>query len=39
LVKKRFHGVLKPPFNIEARSEAGMPEDWYVTLSKKEFSN
>lgn len=28
-----FRGILKPPFNKEARSAAGMTEDWYLPLS------
>jgi len=30
LVEQRFRGALKPPFNHEARSAAGLPEDWYA---------
>jgi uncharacterized ferritin-like protein (DUF455 family) len=33
MVPKYFRGVLKPPFNKEARDMAGMPEDWYLPLS------
>jgi uncharacterized ferritin-like protein (DUF455 family) len=30
LVRERFRGALKPPFNREARTAAGLPEDWYA---------
>ncbi|MEP4378897.1 MAG: ferritin-like domain-containing protein [Alphaproteobacteria bacterium] len=30
LVARHFRGPLKPPFNIEARDAAGMPQDWYL---------
>ena len=30
LVKERFAGELKPPFNHEARAAAGMPQSFYV---------
>lgn len=26
--------TIKPPFNKEAREEAGMTEDWYLPLAK-----
>jgi len=29
LVRERFKGALKPPFNSDARAEAGLPADWY----------
>jgi uncharacterized ferritin-like protein (DUF455 family) len=32
LVREYFSGSLKPPFNIEARSAAGMYEDFYMPL-------
>ncbi len=35
LVKKYFHGHLKPPFNTTARNRAGMPRDFYEPLVKK----
>lgn len=35
LVTKYFHGHLKPPFNSEARSRAGMPESFYQPLAQK----
>jgi uncharacterized ferritin-like protein (DUF455 family) len=33
LVRKFFHGPLKPPFNEEKRAEAGLPPDFYWPLS------
>jgi uncharacterized ferritin-like protein (DUF455 family) len=33
LVKKYFHGPLKPPFNEEKRAEAGLPPDFYWPLA------
>jgi uncharacterized ferritin-like protein (DUF455 family) len=33
LVKTRFKGGLKPPFNIAARDQAGLAADWYATLT------
>ncbi|MEM8629822.1 MAG: ferritin-like domain-containing protein [Pseudomonadota bacterium] len=33
LVKKYFHGPLKPPFNEEKRAEAGIPPDFYWPLA------
>jgi uncharacterized ferritin-like protein (DUF455 family) len=32
LVRKYFHGNLKPPFNEEKRAEAGLPPDFYWPL-------
>ena len=32
LVRKYFHGNLKPPFNEEKRAEAGIPPDFYWPL-------
>ena len=32
LVRKYFHGSLKPPFNEEKRAEAGLPPDFYWPL-------
>lgn len=32
LVRKYFHGGLKPPFNEEKRAEAGLPPDFYWPL-------
>ncbi|QHQ34655.1 ferritin-like domain-containing protein [Algicella marina] len=33
LVRRYFHGALKPPFNVEKRAEAGMPPDFYWPLA------
>lgn len=33
LVRKYFHGGLKPPFNDEKRAEAGLPPDFYWPLA------
>ena len=33
LVRRYFHGALKPPFNEEKRAEAGLPPDFYWPLS------
>ena len=33
LVRKHFHGQLKPPFNAEKRAEAGLPPDFYWPLA------
>ena len=35
LVRRHFHGALKPPFNEEKRAEAGLPPDFYWPLSEK----
>jgi uncharacterized ferritin-like protein (DUF455 family) len=32
LVRRHFHGTLKPPFNEEKRAEAGIPPDFYWPL-------
>lgn len=34
LVRRHFHGALKPPFNEEKRAEAGIPPDFYWPLSE-----
>jgi uncharacterized ferritin-like protein (DUF455 family) len=34
LVRKHFHGALKPPFNEEKRAEAGLPPDFYWPLTE-----
>ena len=34
LVRRYFHGSLKPPFNEEKRAEAGIPPDFYWPLSE-----
>lgn len=33
LVRRYFHGPLKPPFNDEKRAEAGLPPDFYWPLA------
>lgn len=35
LVKRYFHGTLKPPFNEEKRAEAGLPPDFYWPLAEE----
>lgn len=35
LVRRYFHGTLKPPFNEEKRAEAGLPPDFYWPLSER----
>ena len=34
LVRRYFHGALKPPFNEEKRAEAGVPPDFYWPLTE-----
>ena len=34
LVRRYFHGALKPPFNDEKRAEAGIPLDFYWPLAE-----
>lgn len=34
LVRKYFHGYLRPPFNEEKRAEAGLPPDFYWPLTE-----
>jgi uncharacterized ferritin-like protein (DUF455 family) len=34
LVRRYFHGALKPPFNAEKRAEAGLPPDFYWPLTQ-----
>ena len=34
LVRRYFHGALKPPFNEEKRADAGLPPDFYWPLSE-----
>jgi uncharacterized ferritin-like protein (DUF455 family) len=34
LVRRYFHGTLKPPFNTEKRAEAGLPPDFYWPLAR-----
>lgn len=36
LVRRHFGGVLKPPFNIKARNEAGLPASYYEPLAEGE---
>jgi len=35
LVRRYFHGTLKPPFNDEKRAEAGLPPDFYWPLTER----
>lgn len=35
LVRRHFHGALKPPFNAERRAEAGLPPDFYWPLAEE----
>lgn len=35
LVRRYFHGPLRPPFNEEKRAEAGIPPDFYWPLSEQ----
>lgn len=39
LVRRYFHGSLKPPFNDEKRAEAGIPPDFYWPLAGTSTSN
>lgn len=34
LVRRHFRGLLKPPFNEEARAAAGMSPEWYWPLTE-----
>ncbi|MGC2855793.1 ferritin-like domain-containing protein [Novispirillum sp. DQ9] len=34
ILRDRYKGGLKPPFNIPARTEAGMPEAWYLPMAR-----
>ncbi|MFC4670355.1 ferritin-like domain-containing protein [Seohaeicola nanhaiensis] len=36
LVRRYFHGALKPPFNEEKRAEAGLPPDFYWPLAEQQ---
>ncbi|GAB1363470.1 ferritin-like domain-containing protein [Rhodobacter sp.] len=36
LVRRYFHGSLKPPFNDEKRAEAGLPPDFYWPLTESD---
>ena len=33
IVKHKFNGKLKPPFNIDARNKAGLTQEWYLSLT------
>lgn len=35
LVRRYFHGALRPPFNEEKRAEAGLPPDFYWPLAEE----
>ncbi|MBT9384428.1 ferritin-like domain-containing protein [Pseudooceanicola sp. CBS1P-1] len=35
LVRRYFHGKLKPPFNEEKRADAGLPPDFYWPLAEE----
>lgn len=35
IVRKHYHGILKPPFNHEDRLMAGLDENYYLPLSIK----
>jgi uncharacterized ferritin-like protein (DUF455 family) len=35
LVRRYFHGTLKPPFNEEKRADAGLPPDFYWPLTER----
>ncbi|QGX98714.1 DUF455 family protein [Roseovarius faecimaris] len=39
LVRRYFHGPLKPPFNEEKRAEAGLPPDFYWPLADHPDAN
>jgi uncharacterized ferritin-like protein (DUF455 family) len=39
LVRRYFHGALKPPFNDEKRAEAGIPPDFYWPLAQEHPAN
>lgn len=34
-----YVGIVPPPFNFDARKEAGMTEDWYVPISKRNVNS
>lgn len=36
MVRKNFKGLLKPPFNEDARDQADFPADYYVPLSERQ---
>lgn len=33
LIRRHFHGLFKPPFNDEARAQAGFGPEWYLPLT------
>jgi uncharacterized ferritin-like protein (DUF455 family) len=35
LVRRYFHGSLKPPFNEPKRADAGLPPDFYWPLAER----
>jgi uncharacterized ferritin-like protein (DUF455 family) len=35
IVRHHFRGVLKPPFNDEARARAGFGPEWYMPLTAR----
>lgn len=35
VVRERFYGLLKPPFNDRARADAGFTPEWYLPLTKR----
>ena len=35
LVRQHYYGYLKPPFNEEDRTKAGLDPDYYIPLSHK----
>ena len=39
LVRRYFHGQLKPPFNEEKRAEAGLPPDFYWPLTEDDTAD
>ena len=38
LVRRYFHGVLKPPFNDSARDEAGLSREWLAGVAGVGFA-
>ena len=34
IVRQKFEGNLKPPFNHEAREQAGFTKEWYLPLAE-----
>lgn len=31
----KYVGIVPPPFNVDARADAGMSQDWYLPISKR----